>query len=57
MSTAIESVNDIRWDLSVLYSDITDPQLNSDLAEFTQRAKRFELTYKGHLGELLGARD
>ena len=23
-------------------------------ADFSERAKRFELTYKGHLGELLG---
>lgn len=54
MTTAIESVNEIRWDLSVLYSDITDPRLDSDLAEFTQRAKRFELTYKGQLSGSLG---
>lgn len=54
MSTAIESVNEIRWDLSVLYSDIRDPRLGSDLAEFAERAKRFEFTYKGKLGELLG---
>jgi oligoendopeptidase F len=54
MSSAIESVNEVRWDLGILYSDITDPRLDSDLAEFAKLAKRFELTYKGHLGESLG---
>jgi oligoendopeptidase F len=54
MATALESVNKVRWDLSVLYSDITDPLLDTDLGDFSERAKRFELTYKGHVGELLG---
>lgn len=54
MATALESVNEVRWDLSVLYSGITDPRLDADLADFSERAKRFELTYKDLLAELLG---
>lgn len=55
MATAVESVNEIRWDLSVLYADIGDPRLDADLTEFAEKAKRFEGTYKGRLAELLGA--
>ena len=55
MSSAIESVNEVRWDLSVLYADLADPRLESDLAEFGERAKRFERAYKGRLGQELGA--
>ena len=40
--------------LSLLYSDIADPRLDSDLAELTAMAKHFYLTYKGKLAELLG---
>jgi oligoendopeptidase F len=54
MTTAIESTNEVRWDLGILYSDITDPQLDADLRELAARAKRFAQTYKSHLAELLG---
>jgi oligoendopeptidase F len=54
MATALEGVNEVRWDLSVLYSEITDPRLDSDLADFSERAQRFELTHKSHLAERLG---
>jgi oligoendopeptidase F len=55
METTIESTNQVRWDLSVLYTDLSDPQLESDLADLVARAKRFSQTYKGKLAELLGA--
>ncbi len=55
MENAIESANDIRWDLSVLYADITDPRLDSDLRELTAMCEHFSLTHKGKLAESLGA--
>ena len=55
MSTAIESVNAVRWDLSVLYAHIADPRIDSDLAEFAKKAADFGRHYKGHLSELLPA--
>ena len=54
MENTIEATEQIRWDLSVLYSDIDDPRLDSDLAELTAMARHFSLTYKGKLAELLG---
>ena len=55
MPTTIENTNDVRWDLGILYSDITDPQLDSDLRELAARAKHFSSAYKGKLAESLGA--
>jgi len=55
MANTIESTDLIRWDLSILYADIGDPRLDSDLSELTAMAKHFSLTYKGRLGELLDA--
>jgi oligoendopeptidase F len=54
MANTIESTEQIRWDLSILYTDIADPRLDSDLSELTAMAKHFSLTYKGKLAELLG---
>ena len=55
MPTAIENTNQVRWDLSILYSDIADPRLDSDLRELSREcAKHFSATYKGKLAELLG---
>src|SRR5579872_2857783 len=54
MEKTIESADQIRWDLSVLYADIVDPRLDSDLAELTAMARSFSATYKGKLAELLG---
>jgi len=54
MENIIESTELIRWDLSILYTDIADPRLDSDLSELTAMAKHFSLTYKGKLAELLG---
>jgi oligoendopeptidase F len=54
MATTIESTSQVRWDLGILYSDITDPRLDSDLSELAAMAKNFSLTYRGKLAELLG---
>ena len=54
MEKTIESAEQIRWDLSVLYADIADPRLDSDLAELTAMAMRFSASYKGKLAESLG---
>ena len=55
MVNAVESTDLIRWDLSILYTDITDPCLDSDLGQLTTMARDFSLTYKGRLAELLGS--
>ena len=54
MENTIESAELVRWDLSALYTDITDPRLDSDLAELTAMARHFAAKYKGNLSELLG---
>jgi len=50
-----ENIGKVRWDLSDLYSEITDPGLDADLARLTAMAKLFSLTYKGNLEHLLDA--
>src|SRR6202140_4930377 len=54
MENTIESTDQIRWDLSILYADIADPRLDSDLSDLPALAKHFSPTYKGKLAELLG---
>ena len=54
MANTIESTDLTRWDLGILYSDINDPRLDSDLSALTAMVKEFSLTYKGKLAELLG---
>src|SRR5690242_16186165 len=53
-TAAIEGTEQVRWDLSILYADIDDPRLESDLRDFAAIAKRFSLAYKGKLADLLG---
>ncbi len=53
MENAIESAELVRWDLSILYTDITDPRLAEDLAELTAMARSFAAQYRGHLAERL----
>jgi oligoendopeptidase F len=50
----IESAKQVRWDLGILYSDISDPQLDADLREFEAMAKEFASKHKGKLAESLG---
>jgi oligoendopeptidase F len=54
MASTIDSTNQVRWDLSILYSDIEDPRLDSDLSDFAAMARHFSVAYKGNLAKLLG---
>jgi len=54
MASTIDRTNQVRWDLGILYSDIEDPQLDSDLGEFAGMVKRFSVAYRGKLAQLLG---
>jgi oligoendopeptidase F len=54
MASTIDSTAQIRWDLSILYSDIEDPRLGSDLSTFADMARHFSQTYKGKLADSLG---
>lgn len=47
-------VEDCRWDLSFFYRDISDPQLDSDLADLLRRYKDFESNFRGQLKSRLG---
>jgi oligoendopeptidase F len=57
MANTIEMTDDkiskVRWDLSILYADISDPRLDSDLAALSGMAKQFSRAYKGNLAERL----
>jgi oligoendopeptidase F len=55
MAKASVEAAQVRWDLSVFYSHLEDPELDSDVGKLETLAARFSLTYKGHLAELLGA--
>ena len=44
----------VRWDLSVLYSGIDDPRIDADLSDLVTREKKFYGENKGKLGERLG---
>jgi oligoendopeptidase F len=46
--------SNVRWDLTFLYSAISDPQIDLDIAEFTRQAQQFSLHYKGMLADKLG---
>ncbi len=48
-----EKASSVRWDLSILYSDIADPQLDADLASLASMATHFSASYKGKLAERL----
>ncbi len=49
------AANDVRWDLSSLYSGVDDPQLDLDLALFARQAADFSHQFKGQLAGTLGA--
>ena len=44
----------VRWNLSSIYLGIDDPQIDADLAEFANRAEKFNADYKGKLDQTLG---
>ena len=54
-ASTIEGTEQVRWDLSILYSGIDDPRLDSDLKALEAMAKHFADSYKGKLAERLGA--
>ena len=43
-----------RWDLSFMYSGLDDPQIDLDVANLIEMAKRFHASYKGKLSSSLG---
>ncbi len=49
------SDSDVRWDLTSIYAGISDPQIDTDIAEFTKQAQQFSLNYKGKLADKLGS--
>jgi oligoendopeptidase F len=53
LATSDESTSKVRWDLSILYADIADPRLDSDLATLTGMAREFSANYKDRLHERL----
>lgn len=46
--------DNVRWDLTFLYSGIGDPQIELDVAEFAKQAREFSANYKGKLADTLG---
>jgi oligoendopeptidase F len=54
MPTNQTADSNVRWDLTSIYSAITDPQIDLDIAEFTRQARQFSLNYKGKLADTLG---
>ena len=51
----IESAaQNVRWDLSSIYSGVDDPQIDLDLSDFTRQAELFNASHKGKLAETLG---
>ena len=54
MAETIEKTGaeDIRWDLTQLYSSPTDPRIEAELAESLAFARDFEVRYRGRIGTL-----
>jgi oligoendopeptidase F len=44
----------VRWDLSFLYSGVDDPQIDKDIAEWVDGAKVFSAGHRGMLTQTLG---
>src|SRR5262245_24828377 len=44
----------VRWELSDLYKDVDDPQIDRDLEELLRAAEQFGERHRGHLAETLG---
>src|SRR3989344_4093570 len=49
------SAEQVRWDLSVLYSGIEDLAIESDISKLVEMARGFNATHKGQLNKTLGA--
>ena len=39
----------IRWNLGLMYSGLTDPQIDADVAMLIEMAKKFNTAHKGNL--------
>lgn len=48
------NIDQARWDLSVLYTGIDDPQIAADLNSLLQMMERFASSYRGKLTDKLG---
>ena len=57
MENTIESTELIRWDLSILYTDIADPRLDSDLSALTAMARHFSADLQRQAGGIAGRGD
>ena len=44
----------VRWDLSLMYSGLADPQIDADVAKLVEMAKKFNASHKGKLLSTLG---
>ncbi|WP_299482820.1 M3 family oligoendopeptidase [uncultured Roseibium sp.] len=51
-AASVELKNLPEWDLTDLYASVEAPEVTQDLKEALDRAKTFETSYKGRLGEL-----
>jgi len=54
MANAHDPKNDFRWDLTSLYTDINDPRIDLDIAEFKAQAEQFRRQFRGKLAATLG---
>ncbi len=50
----VTGAEEVRWDLSDLYSDIDDPAIEAELATLVDRAEAFKNAYRGKLADKLG---
>jgi oligoendopeptidase F len=51
---SVTGAEDVRWDLTDLYTDIDDPQIERDLQQLLSLAERFERDFRGKLQQRLG---
>jgi oligoendopeptidase F len=51
-AVALTGAEEVRWDLSDLYSSPTDPAIERDLAATLEFARGFEQRYRGRIAEL-----
>lgn len=54
-NTATTGAESVRWDLSDLYRDLDDPQIDADLETLLEQARRFDEQFRGKLKDNLGA--
>ncbi|MCF7921928.1 MAG: M3 family oligoendopeptidase [Candidatus Marinimicrobia bacterium] len=52
MSTQTTGAENVRWDLSELFSGLDDPKIETVLSESRQKAEGFVKQYRGKLGDL-----